>query len=90
MGGRSETTGRQAVPLTAIQRWLFRLVYWHWRGGFYPAALSTHQWFEHYAKHFKTVELNAPFYSWPTTEAVQAWVRQTERQNSCDRRNAKG
>ena len=40
--------------------------YWHWRGGFYPAALPTNQWFEHYAKHFKTVELNAPFYSWPT------------------------
>ena len=53
--------------------------YWHWRGGFYPAALSTRQWFEHYAKHFKTVELNAPFYSWPTTAVVQAWVRQTER-----------
>lgn len=50
--------------------------YWHWRGGFYPAELPTNRWFEHYAKHFKTVELNAPFYSWPTTAAVQAWVRQ--------------
>jgi uncharacterized protein YecE (DUF72 family) len=53
--------------------------YWHWRGGFYPATLPTSQWFEHYAQHFKTVELNAPFYSWPTPAAVQAWVRQAKR-----------
>ena len=53
--------------------------YWHWRGGFYPAELPTNRWFEHYSKHFKTVELNAPFYSWPTTAAVQAWVRQAGR-----------
>jgi uncharacterized protein YecE (DUF72 family) len=53
--------------------------YWHWRGGFYPADLATNRWFEHYSHHFKTVELNAPFYSWPTTAAVQAWVRQAGR-----------
>jgi uncharacterized protein YecE (DUF72 family) len=53
--------------------------YWHWRGGFYPANLPTNRWFAHYSKHFKTVELNAPFYSWPTTAAVQAWVRQAGR-----------
>jgi uncharacterized protein YecE (DUF72 family) len=50
--------------------------YWHWRGGFYPAELPPSGWFEHYARHFDTVELNAPFYSWPTTAAVQTWVRQ--------------
>jgi uncharacterized protein YecE (DUF72 family) len=53
--------------------------YWHWRGGFYPSEMPTSRWFEHYSKHFKTVELNAPFYSWPTTAAVQAWVRQAGR-----------
>jgi uncharacterized protein YecE (DUF72 family) len=53
--------------------------YWHWRGGFYPAELPTKNWFAHYAKHFKTVELNAPFYSWPTIATVQAWVRQAGR-----------
>ncbi|MEA3212393.1 MAG: hypothetical protein QOE70_5450 [Chthoniobacter sp.] len=53
--------------------------YWHWRSGFYPAELPTNRWFEHYSRHFKTVELNAPFYSWPTTAAVQAWVRQAGR-----------
>lgn len=53
--------------------------YWHWRGGFYPSDLPTNRWFEHYSQHFKNVELNAPFYSWPTTAAVQAWVRQSGR-----------
>src|SRR5450432_1034283 len=55
--------------------------YWHWRGEFYPANLSTAAWFTHYAAHFKTVELNAPFYSWPTTANVRTWVRQVGRRN---------
>ncbi len=53
--------------------------YWHWRGGFYPAALPTNDWFEHYAGRFKTVELNAPFYSWPTVGTVKSWLRQAGR-----------
>jgi uncharacterized protein YecE (DUF72 family) len=53
--------------------------YWHWRGGFYPVELPTNRWFEHYSKHFNTVELNAPFYSWPSPATVQAWVRQAGR-----------
>jgi uncharacterized protein YecE (DUF72 family) len=53
--------------------------YWHWRGSFYPDELPTNRWFEHYSKHFKTVELNAPFYSWPTPATVQTWVRQAGR-----------
>jgi uncharacterized protein YecE (DUF72 family) len=53
--------------------------YWHWRSAFYPAELSTSQWFKHYADHFKTVELNAPFYSWPTVATVNSWIRQAGR-----------
>ena len=53
--------------------------YWHWRGGFYPADLPTASWFKHYADHYKTVELNAPFYSWPTPATVRGWVRQVAR-----------
>ena len=53
--------------------------YWHWRGGFYAADMPTSDWFAHYADSFKTVELNVPFYSWPTTATVRAWVRQVER-----------
>ena len=50
--------------------------YWHWRGDFYPADLPTKHWFRHYAGHFRTVELNAPFYAWPTVATVQSWRRQ--------------
>lgn len=50
--------------------------YWDWRGAFYPADLPTNRWFDRYARAFKTVELNAPFYSWPTVGTVQGWKRQ--------------
>jgi uncharacterized protein YecE (DUF72 family) len=53
--------------------------YWHWRGEFYADDLPTRDWFSHYAAHFKTVELNAPFYSWPTTAGVRTWIRQAGR-----------
>ena len=53
--------------------------YWHWRGVFYPAEMSTKDWFEHYRANFRTVELNAPFYSWPTLANVAAWQRQAGR-----------
>jgi uncharacterized protein YecE (DUF72 family) len=52
--------------------------YWHWRGDFYPRELPTSEWFPRYAADFDTVELNAPFYSWPTVAAVRAWLRQVE------------
>jgi len=50
--------------------------YWGWRGKFYPLTAPTHKWFPYYAEHFKTVELNAPFYSWPKRSTVQCWIRQ--------------
>ena len=45
--------------------------YWHWRDTFYPPGVPTHKWFAHYAKKFKTVELNAPFYRWPTKSTIR-------------------
>jgi len=53
--------------------------YWDWKVLFYPADLPTNEWFAHYAKHFNTVELNAPFYSWPTLATVRTWLRQAGR-----------
>jgi uncharacterized protein YecE (DUF72 family) len=50
--------------------------YWHWRGQFYDADLPSSQWFGRYAAAFDTVELNAPFYSWPTVATVKSWIRQ--------------
>jgi uncharacterized protein YecE (DUF72 family) len=51
--------------------------YWHWRESFYPSNLPTSAWFSHYASRYGTVELNAPFYAWPTIKTVESWVRQT-------------
>jgi uncharacterized protein YecE (DUF72 family) len=45
---------------------------------FYPELLPTKDWFSHYAANFRTVELNAPFYSWPTVNTVKAWLKQAE------------
>lgn len=53
--------------------------YWHWRDCFYPAELPGSRWFDFYASHFRTVELNAPFYSWPTETNVRTWLRQAGR-----------
>jgi uncharacterized protein YecE (DUF72 family) len=53
--------------------------YWHWRGNFYPSELPTSGWFAHYNRQFTTVELNAPFYSWPTPAVVTSWLRQAGR-----------
>ena len=55
--------------------------YWHWAGGFYPESLPRNRWFNHYARRFNTVELNAPFYSWPTVATVKSWKRQIGRRN---------
>ncbi|MDB5538501.1 MAG: hypothetical protein JWQ89_228 [Devosia sp.] len=52
--------------------------YWHLKGSFYPSQMPTKDWFSHYADHFSTVELNAPFYSWPTLGTVQSWLKQSE------------
>jgi uncharacterized protein YecE (DUF72 family) len=53
--------------------------YWHWHNTFYPQELERNEWFSHYADNFKTVELNAPFYSWPTIATVKTWIKQAGR-----------
>ena len=53
--------------------------YWHWFDVFYPKDLPRNEWFGYYASQFKTVELNAPFYSWSTLATVKSWRRQAGR-----------
>jgi uncharacterized protein YecE (DUF72 family) len=48
------------------------------RDTFYE-SLPTTEWFEKYARHFRTVEINASFYSWPTEANVRNWIRQAGR-----------
>lgn len=69
---------RESVELPQFNVGCSGWFYWHWRGGFYAADLPTSKWFGHYADRFRTVELNAPFYSWPTMATVRGWTRQTE------------
>lgn len=47
--------------------------YQHWRGLFYPEDLPASRWFDFYADHFDTVELNNSFYRLPKPETFRAW-----------------
>ncbi len=51
-------------------------VYPHWRGTFYPAGLPQARWFEYYARHFDTVEINNTFYRLQAERAFDAWREQ--------------
>jgi uncharacterized protein YecE (DUF72 family) len=47
--------------------------YDHWHGRFYPAELPKSKWFEYYAQHFDTVEINNTFYHLPKEQTLQRW-----------------
>jgi len=51
-------------------------IYPHWRGVFYPPDLPQSHWFEHYARHFDTVEINYSFYRLPSENAFDRWREQ--------------
>jgi uncharacterized protein YecE (DUF72 family) len=63
-------------PLNGLHIGCSGWYYWHWKGKFYPADAPSKDWFSIYAHEFDTVELNAPFYSWPTLATVRTWLRQ--------------
>ena len=48
-----------------------------WRETFYPKGLPARGWLEHYAQHFRTVEVNNTFYRLPARDAVANWAAQT-------------
>jgi uncharacterized protein YecE (DUF72 family) len=50
--------------------------YKHWRGLFYPEGLPQRRWFEYYAGHFDTVEINNSFYRLPKAETFETWRAQ--------------
>ena len=74
-----DAPGEKPASLSAYYIGCSGWFYWHWRGRFYPAEGKTSAWFNHYAKTFNTVELNAPFYAWPTTGTVRTWKKQIGR-----------
>ena len=47
--------------------------YKEWKNEFYPKGLPQGKWFDHYAQHFDTLELNVTFYRFPTLHVLQNW-----------------
>lgn len=47
--------------------------YEHWKGLFYPEDIPKSGWFEYYARHFDTVEINNTFYHLPKKKSVLKW-----------------
>lgn len=50
--------------------------YQHWKRLFYE-GVPAKDWLQHYARVFRTVELNTTFYRLPTVDAVDGWRRNT-------------
>ena len=50
--------------------------YVHWSGRFYPEGLGKSKWFQHYATHFDTVEINNTFYQLPKQQTFENWHKQ--------------
>ncbi len=47
--------------------------YKHWRGPFYPEHIPQEEWFAHYTRHFRTVEINNTFYHLPEASTFKSW-----------------
>ncbi|HSB65999.1 MAG TPA: DUF72 domain-containing protein [Anaerolineales bacterium] len=47
--------------------------YDHWKGSFYPESLPKSHWFDYYASHFSSVEINATFYRTFKDQTYQKW-----------------
>ena len=47
--------------------------YRHWRELFYPKGLPQKRWFDFYAEHFDTVEINSSFYHLPKASTFEKW-----------------
>ena len=50
--------------------------YKHWKGTFYPDDMPQKKWFDFYAQHFNTLELNVTFYRFPRLPVLRNWYDQ--------------
>jgi uncharacterized protein YecE (DUF72 family) len=48
--------------------------YPEWKALFYPEKLPKNKWFEFYAQHFNTIELNTTFYRFPRVDFLRNWA----------------
>ncbi len=53
--------------------------YDHWRGPFYPKDIPKQSWFDYYADHFQSVEINNTFYNLPKAETFDKWAADAPR-----------
>lgn len=51
--------------------------YAHWKGIFYPPGMPQAQWLRHYARRFRTVEINNSFYRLSAADTFERWAQQT-------------
>jgi uncharacterized protein YecE (DUF72 family) len=51
--------------------------YDEWKGLFYPENIPKNKWFEFYANHFNTIELNTTFYRFPRVEFLRTWYQRS-------------
>ena len=47
--------------------------YKEWKEIFYPKGLTQARWFDYYARHFNTLEINNTFYRFPERKLFQNW-----------------
>lgn len=48
-----------------------------WKPAFYPEDLPKSKWFEFYAQHFNTVEINNTFYKFPTPKSLASYYNRS-------------
>lgn len=68
LGLRHNMRGTRLIHI-GTSGWHYR----HWRGPFYPDALSADRFLAYYADRFHTVEINNSFYQLPTERALRTW-----------------
>ena len=51
--------------------------YKEWKGTFYPQDMPSSRWFDFYAEHFNTLELNVTFYHFPRVQTLQQWYNKS-------------
>jgi uncharacterized protein YecE (DUF72 family) len=51
--------------------------YKEWKEIFYPTGLAQKNWFEYYAQHFNTIEINSTFYKMPGPKTFSNWMEKS-------------
>jgi len=54
--------------------------YREWREIFYPKGLPQRKWFDYYAEHFNTLEINNTFYKFPEQKLFDNWYEKAPAQ----------